>query len=77
MNSDNTNENEIMVDKFVRWIETLTLDQLNFYGVYSNQSLDEQILKLTEWYILGKSKKYEKLLELQLKIKNDLGFQAY
>ena len=77
MNSDNTNENEIMVDKFVRWIETLSLDQLNFYGVYSNQSLDEQILKLTEWYILGKSKKYEKLLELQLKIKNDLGFQAY
>ena len=77
MNSDNTNENQIMVDKFVRWIETLTLDQLNFYGVYSNQSLDEQILKLTEWYILCKSKKYEKLLELQLKIKNDLGFQAY
>ncbi len=77
MNSDNTNENEIMVNKFVRWIETLTLDQLNFYGVYSNQSLDEQILNLTTAYILGKSKKYEKLLELQLKIKNDLGFQAY
>ncbi len=77
MNSDNTNENEIMVNKFVRWIETLTLDQLNFYGVYSNQSLDEQILNLTTAYILGKSKKYEKLLKLQLKIKNDLGFQAY
>lgn len=77
MNSDNTNDKEIMVDKFVRWIETLNQDQLNFYGVYSNQSLDEQILNLTKGYILGKSKQYEKLFELQLKIKHDLGFQAY
>ena len=53
MNSDNTNENEIMVDKFVRWIEALDQDQLNFYGVYSSQSLDEQILNLTTGYILG------------------------
>jgi hypothetical protein len=77
MNSDNTNENEIMVDKFVRWIEALDQDQLNFYGVYSSQSLDEQILNLTTRYILGKSQKYEKLFELQPRIKNDLGFQAY
>ena len=60
MNSDNTNENEIMVDKFVRWIEALDQDQLNFYGVCSSQSLDEQILNLTRGYIIGKSQKYEK-----------------
>jgi len=30
MNSDNTNDKEIMIDKFVRWIETLNQDQLDF-----------------------------------------------
>jgi len=77
MNSDNTNDKEIMIDKFVRWIENLNQDQLDFYGAYSNLSLDEQILNLTRGYIIGKSKQYEKLLELQPRIKNDLGFQAY
>ena len=70
MNSDK----EIMIDKFVKWIETLNQDQLDFYGAYSNQSLDEQILNLTKGYILGKSKQYEILLELQPQIKSGLGF---
>tara|TARA_R110000824_G_scaffold9114_2_gene41074 strand:- start:3 stop:227 length:225 start_codon:yes stop_codon:yes gene_type:complete len=74
MNSDNTNDKEIMIDKFVRWIEALDQDQLDFYGAYSNLSLDEQILNLTRGYIIGKSQKYEKLFELQLKIKNGLGY---
>ena len=74
--SDNTNENEIMVDKFVRWIENLNQEELDFYGAFSDTPFDESVLNLTRGYLMdiGKSKKYEKLLELQPQIKSGLGF---
>lgn len=73
-NENNTNENKIMVDTFVKWIEKLSYDNFNFYFNYQQLTIDKQILELTEWYILTKPKKYEKLLELQYQIKSGLGF---